>query len=206
MTEPADADLLATPPDGAPGDPASDLVDPGLDATDPIVDDLGDPGLDAIDAEAAADGADRRHAARLAVALVLLAPFVLLGGYAVLVDRADDAAGASAAGTAGAGASPSTTAIGTGVTNMTPLVPWQTQFLACVRQTESGDSYTAVNPSGAGGAYQIMPSTWNNTAQHIGRPDLVGTAPQYATPSDQDLVAGGLLEWQGPGEWPDGCG
>ena len=184
MTEPADPDQLA--PHGDPIDPSDLPVDPA-------------------DADA---GPDRRHAARIALAAVLLAPFVVLGGYAVLVDRADDAsvAAASTAGAGAPGASPSTTAIGTGVTNMTPLVPWQTQFLACVRQTESGDDYTAVNPSGAGGAYQIMPTTWNNTAQHIGRTDLVGIAPQYATPSDQDLVAAGLLEWQGPGEWQDGCG
>jgi soluble lytic murein transglycosylase-like protein len=171
---------------------------------------------------------DRRHAARVALALVLLAPFVLVGVYAVLVDRADDppalaaplgadagspgsvsssasSSGSSAAGSSGRPATTST-ALGTGVTNMTSLAAWQVQYLACVRQVESRNTYTAVNPSRAGGAYQIMPVTWNNTAQHIGRTDLVGVSPQYASPADQDLIAGALLEWQGPSAWSDGCG
>lgn len=201
MTEPADPDLLA--PHGDPIDASLSAEPTEPSATVDPVDRFDPSPVDPVDA-----GDGRRHAARIALAAVLLAPFVVLGGYAVLVDRADDAsvAAASGSGPGAGGAAPSTTAVGTGVTNMTPLVPWQTQFLACVRQTESGDDYTAVNPSGAGGAYQIMPTTWNNTAQHIGRTDLVGIAPQYATPSDQDLVAAGLLEWQGPGEWQDGCG
>lgn len=187
MTEPAVPDPLGPPPD-----PPDRSGPAGVD-----------PGPGGGDHEPSSATADRRHAARLALAAVLLAPFVVLGAYAILVDRAEPPAGAAVAGAPG---STTTTVLGTGVTNMTPVAPWQTQFLACVRQTESGGDYTAVNPSGAGGAYQIMPTTWNNTAQHIGRPDLVGIAPQYATPSDQDLVAAGLLEWQGPGEWPDGCG
>lgn len=63
-------------------------------------------------------------------------------------------------------------------------------------QRESGGNYGAVNPSsGAGGLYQIMPSTWNAVAGQIGRPDLIGTPPQYAAPSDQDAIATAL--WAG---------
>jgi hypothetical protein len=35
-------------------------------------------------------------------------------------------------------------------------------FLAALKAQESGGDYTARNPSGASGAYQAMPGTWNN--------------------------------------------
>ena len=75
-------------------------------------------------------------------------------------------------------------------------------FPAYIIDRESGGSYTAVNPSsGAGGKYQFMPTTWNNTARHIGRPDLVGVHPASASPGDQDAMACGLLAWQGLSPW-----
>ena len=51
---------------------------------------------------------------------------------------------------------------------------------------ESGGNYSAVNPSsGAGGAYQILPSTW----------ELYGGQgePQNAPKAEQDRIAGGNL-------------
>src|ERR1700739_1191368 len=49
-------------------------------------------------------------------------------------------------------------------------------------QCESGGSYSAVNPqTGAGGAYQILPSTW----QAYGGQGL----PQDASPAEQDRIA-----------------
>ena len=51
-------------------------------------------------------------------------------------------------------------------------------FLSCVRQRESRGNYGVVNPSGPYyGAYQFLASTWNITAQHAGRLDLVGVLP-----------------------------
>ena len=55
---------------------------------------------------------------------------------------------------------------------------------------ESGGNYGAVNPSsGAGGAYQIMPSTW----------ELYGGegAPQDASPAEQDAIAAQIWATQG---------
>ena len=54
---------------------------------------------------------------------------------------------------------------------------------------ESGGNYRAVNKggSGAGGAYQIMPSTW---AAHGGK-----GLPQNAPPAEQDGIAGEI--WNG---------
>jgi muramidase (phage lysozyme) len=59
---------------------------------------------------------------------------------------------------------------------------------------ESGGNFNAVNPSsGAGGAYQILPSTWR----------LYGGsgAPQDASPQDQSRVASQIWADSGPSAW-----
>jgi hypothetical protein len=67
---------------------------------------------------------------------------------------------------------------------------------AYICQRESGMSYTALNASsGAGGMYQLMPSTANAVARRIGRYDLVGVPPHLMAPADQDLLAATL--WDG---------
>jgi len=80
-------------------------------------------------------------------------------------------------------------------------------YLDCVVGRESRGNYGAVNSSsGAGGAYQFMPSTWNNTAAHAGRPDLIGVHPSQASPADQDAMAATLYQWQGGSPWAGpGC-
>ena len=79
-------------------------------------------------------------------------------------------------------------------------------FLSCVRQRESGGNYGAVNPSGPYlGAYQFLPSTWNVTASHAGRPDLVGVPANTASVYDQDEMAWALYQWQGKGPWGGSC-
>ena len=60
-----------------------------------------------------------------------------------------------------------------------------------IKQCESGGSYTVVNPSsGAGGAWQFLPSTW----QSVGGTGL----PQHASPREQDFRAAIL--------WNNGAG
>jgi peptidoglycan hydrolase CwlO-like protein len=79
-------------------------------------------------------------------------------------------------------------------------------FLTCVRQRESGGNYGAVNPAGPYlGAYQFLQSTWNVTAAHAGRSDLVGVPANVASAYDQDEMAWTLYQWQGPGPWGGGC-
>jgi peptidoglycan hydrolase CwlO-like protein len=79
-------------------------------------------------------------------------------------------------------------------------------FLTCVRMRESGGNYSAVNPSGPYlGAYQFLQSTWNVTAAHAGRADLVGVPANQASPYDQDEMAWALYQWQGTGPWGGGC-
>jgi muramidase (phage lysozyme) len=62
---------------------------------------------------------------------------------------------------------------------------------------ESGGNYRAVNPtSGAGGAYQILPSTWAAYG---------GTGlPQNAPPAQQDAIAAKIYAAGGPSQWS--CG
>jgi len=59
---------------------------------------------------------------------------------------------------------------------------------------ESGGNYNAVNPSsGAGGAYQILPSTW---AGYGGM-----GSPQNASKQQQDQIAAQIWSSSGPGAW-----
>jgi hypothetical protein len=79
-------------------------------------------------------------------------------------------------------------------------------FLSCVRQRESGGNYSVVNPSGPYlGAYQFLQATWNVTASHAGRGDLVGLPANLASAYDQDEMAWTLYQWQGTGPWGGSC-
>jgi hypothetical protein len=81
-------------------------------------------------------------------------------------------------------------------------------FLSCVRNRESGGNYGIYNSggSGAAGAYQFMPGTWNSIAASSGRGDLVGVDPAQASPADQDAMAQALYAQQGGAPWGgDGC-
>jgi muramidase (phage lysozyme) len=79
--------------------------------------------------------------------------------------------------------------------------------LDCIRHRESRGQYDVVNTSsGAAGAYQFMPGTWNTNAAAAGRPDLVGVNPANASPADQDAMAQHLLATQGLGPWGGSCG
>lgn len=80
-------------------------------------------------------------------------------------------------------------------------------FLSCVRWRESRGDYTAVDPSGQFmGAYQIYQGGWDSVAASIGRHDLVGVAPNHASPVDQDIVAVAMLARHGRSPWGGACG
>lgn len=79
--------------------------------------------------------------------------------------------------------------------------------LECIKHRESRGQYNAVNSSsGAAGAYQFMPGTWNTTARSAGRTDLVGVNPANASATDQDAMAHQLMNTQGLRPWGGGCG
>lgn len=79
-------------------------------------------------------------------------------------------------------------------------------FLVCTREIESGGNYQAYNGAGPYlGAYQFLQSTWNSTANHTGRSELVGVDPRNASEYDQDDMAWTLYNWQGKGPWGGRC-
>lgn len=90
-------------------------------------------------------------------------------------------------------------------TSPAPVVPTGglPPFLVCVRNRESRGNYSIVNPSsGAGGAFQFMPSTW----QALGFAARYGVSrAEYASPAQQDAAAietyvkYGRQPWEGPG-------
>lgn len=74
------------------------------------------------------------------------------------------------------------------------IAPTAAQALGQIVQCESSGNYRAVNPaSGAGGAYQIMPSTW----RQFGGTGL----PQDAPSAEQDQIAQRIYQAQGPSPW-----
>jgi transglycosylase-like protein len=80
--------------------------------------------------------------------------------------------------------------------------PW----MVCTRGIESGGNYRAYNASGPYyGAYQFTQSTWNSTANHAGRGELVGVDPRDASEYDQDDMAWTLYQWKGKGPWGGRC-
>jgi prefoldin subunit 5 len=80
-------------------------------------------------------------------------------------------------------------------------------FLVCTRGIESGGNYQAYNSAGPYmGAYQFLQSTWNSTANHAGRPGLIGVRPDHASQYDQDDMAWVLYQWQGSRPWNGRCG
>jgi hypothetical protein len=80
-------------------------------------------------------------------------------------------------------------------------------FLTCVRQRESGNRYTVDSPDGQyHGAYQFFQGTWDGTAKHIGRSDLVGVDAHTTNAFTQDEMAWALYQWQGKSPWGNsGC-
>ena len=79
-------------------------------------------------------------------------------------------------------------------------------FLVCTRGIESKGNYQAYNSSGPYyGAYQFDQGTWNATANHAGRGDLVGIDPRNASEYDQDEMAWTLYQWRGNGPWMGRC-
>lgn len=79
-------------------------------------------------------------------------------------------------------------------------------FLVCTRDIESNGNYRAYNAGGPYlGAYQFLQSTWNSTANHAGRGELVGVDPRDASEYDQDDMAWTLYEWKGKAPWNGRC-
>jgi Transglycosylase-like domain len=77
-----------------------------------------------------------------------------------------------------------------------------------VKHFESnGGNYTAVNPnSGAGGAYQFVPSTWRQYGSQLGVDTSAYPTAQSAPPEVQDAVFQQAVAKRGLGDWTcPGC-
>jgi hypothetical protein len=73
-------------------------------------------------------------------------------------------------------------------------------FLACVRNRESGNNYSAKNPSStASGAYQFLDSSWRNLSARAGHRGYA--TARSAPPHVQDAVAIWTLENIGRSPW-----
>jgi hypothetical protein len=118
------------------------------------------------------------------------------------------AAAAEAAAEAEAAARAAAAASSRQVVRSAPSTSSGGGVLECIKARESGGDYTVYNSqgSGAAGAYQFMPGTWNSLAGSIGRSDLVGVSPAAASPADQDMMAAALLQQQGLAPWGGSCG
>lgn len=76
---------------------------------------------------------------------------------------------------------------------------------AALRDCESHGDYQAVSSTGRyRGAYQFSQETWNMVASRLAG-HLSGVDPAAAAPADQDMMAQGLYDLAGPGQWPH-CG
>lgn len=102
---------------------------------------------------------------------------------------------------------PPTTVASAVVSPPTTVVSGDLQaFLACIRRRESGGNYQIVSSNGLyHGAYQFLQSSWDSTAAHAGRVDLIGVPPEKASPADQDAMAIALFQWQGARPWGGAC-
>jgi peptidoglycan hydrolase CwlO-like protein len=79
-------------------------------------------------------------------------------------------------------------------------------FLVCTRNRESRGNYSVVSASHRYyGAYQFLRTTWDVTANHAGRSELVGVVPNTASEYDQDDMAWTLYQWQGNAPWGGRC-
>ena len=65
---------------------------------------------------------------------------------------------------------------------------------ACTWVPESGGNYSAQGPGGAGGKYQIIPSTWKAYG------GSTANAAQ-ASPAEQDAIAARVYAGQGASAW-----
>ena len=55
------------------------------------------------------------------------------------------------------------------------------------------------------GGFQFSQPTWNEAAQLAGMPQLIGVAPNVATPAEQDDLAIALYQADGEQPWDDSC-
>jgi hypothetical protein len=72
---------------------------------------------------------------------------------------------------------------------------------ACIRDHESGDNYSESTGNGYSGAYQFLPSTWNEAVSGAGYPQFANGEAYEAPPSVQNAAALWLYNLDGWSPW-----
>jgi Transglycosylase-like domain len=72
---------------------------------------------------------------------------------------------------------------------------------ACIRDHESGDNYAEDTGNGYSGAYQFMPSTWDESVSGAGYPQYANGAAYQAPPVVQNAAALWLYDRDGWSPW-----
>lgn len=76
-----------------------------------------------------------------------------------------------------------------------------TRDWACIRDHESGDDYSENTGNGYSGAYQFLPSTWNESVSGAGYSQYANGEAYEAPPSVQNAAALWLYNRQGWSPW-----
>ena len=74
-----------------------------------------------------------------------------------------------------------------------------------IAQCESSGNWAINTGNGFFGGLQFLQATWDATANHMGRVELIGVHPTQASPYDQDDVAWALYQWRGSAPWGGIC-
>jgi hypothetical protein len=72
---------------------------------------------------------------------------------------------------------------------------------ACIRQLESGDDYVENSGNGYSGAYQFLPTTWNEAVTGAGLGQYANGEANLAPPTVQDAAALWLYRQDGWSPW-----
>jgi len=79
-------------------------------------------------------------------------------------------------------------------------------IMQCILQAESGGDYSIVSANGQYmGGFQFSQAAWDEAAQLAGQPQLVGVAPNTASPAVQNELALALYAAAGDRPWVDPC-
>lgn len=79
-------------------------------------------------------------------------------------------------------------------------------IMQCILQAESGGDYSIVSANGEYmGGFQFSQAAWDEAAQLAGQPQLVGVAPNTASPAVQNELALALYAAAGDRPWVDPC-
>lgn len=87
------------------------------------------------------------------------------------------------------------------VTTSTDATSTTTPDWACIRDHESDDNYSDDTGNGYSGAYQFLPSTWDDAVSGAGYPQYANGEAYLAPPAVQNAAALWLYRQDGWAPW-----